>query len=86
MFKKFLHEETAIIGLKSLGLSAPKAVQTKQPTPTTTIREKQNQQAQNAFTSEVRSTIESSIHLNFTPQHKSLDELFGRDVKVRLNK
>ena len=85
MFKKFLHEEETIIGLKSLGLSTPKhnIMQSKQ---TTTSQEKQNQQPQNLCSSEVRSTIESPIHLNFQHQQKTLDQLFGRDIKLRLNK
>ena len=71
MFKKFLHDETTIIGLKSLGLSAPK---------NTTTPQKQTNQTLNLF---------STNHANLNTQKqepKTLEELFGRGLKLNLNK
>ena len=88
MFKKFLHDETkTIIGLKSLGLSKPK---TQEPTlkkqETTTIKKIQTLQNNDNLKVNTTSTIESSIHLNFSRQPKTLEGLFGREVKLNLNK
>lgn len=86
MFKKFLHDETTIIGLKSLGLSTSKCVtsiqnQKAQKAQAETIRTKQNQQAENLFVATTPVAVESNIHLNFKPQTKTLEGLFGREVK-----
>ena len=77
MFKKFLHDETAIIGLKSLGLST-----TKQPTSSF----KQNSQNLNIFPIDKKTlNSEKTVNLNFTAkQPKTLDELFGRSLKLNL--
>lgn len=83
MFKKFLHDETAIIGLKSLGLSKPKTVNVMQnkQVQSTTINNRQKQQAENLFVATTPVAVESNIHLNFKPQTKTLEGLFGREAK-----
>ena len=78
MFKKFLHDETAIIGLKSLGLSTPKQ---------TPPAKKEIQQNLTMFSSSKTSNYHSSINNNAIPQEeKSLESLFGRSLKLNLNK
>ena len=88
MFKKFLHDETTIIGLKSLGLSKTKEQEPalKKQATTTTIKTLQTQQNNEYPKNSTTSTIESSIHLNFSKQPKTLEGLFGREVKLNLNK
>lgn len=74
---KFLHDETAIIGLKSLGLSASK----KQSSSS-----KQASQNLNIFPIDKKTLhSEKTINLNVTSkQPKTLDELFGRPLKLNL--
>ena len=81
---KFLQNETAIIGLKSLGLSTPKKTQ-KQST-IKTIREKQEQQKPNILISSSQNRIDNTLHLNIASSQKTVEGLFGRERKLNINK
>lgn len=88
MFKKFLHNETTIIGLKSLGLSTTKQqkIETQKIDDSLTIKKIQSQQDVVSSSICSPSSIDSSIHLNFARQPKTIEGLFGREVKLNLNK
>ena len=79
MFKKFLHDETAIIGLKSLGLcSSPKKM----------TASKQKEQNLQIFPINNKTVYqEKTVDLSFAQQRpKTVNELFGRTLKLNLNK
>lgn len=69
---KFLQDETTIIGLKSLGLSTPKKVQ--------------EQQKPNVLISKSQNKIDNTIHLNIATSKKTVEGLFGREIKLNLHK
>ncbi len=72
MFRKFLHDETTVIGLKSLGLCS-----TKNTTTPKTL---------NLFATN-NTTNKTNIAQNHQKQEpKTLEELFGRSWKLNLNK
>ena len=82
---KFLQDETTIIGLKSLGLSKTKKQEIKNKT-LNTIKEKKEQQKTNILISGQQNKFENTIHINFPNSQKTVEGLFGREIKLNLHK